>query len=117
MKLTATTTLPLILALSVSSHAFAQEDMKGMDMKDMEKKQTHHSKTTTHKANAIVKEIDVSTGMVTLAHDPIKSLGWPAMTMAFAVKDKALLDKLAVGKKVHVKLSKQGDDYVITSVK
>lgn len=39
------------------------------------------------------------------------------MTMSFGVKDKTLFDKLAVGKKVHVELSKQGDDYIITSVK
>ncbi|WP_259657558.1 copper-binding protein [Escherichia coli] len=44
-------------------------------------------------------------------------MGWPAMTMAFAVKDKALFDKLAVGSKVHVEFKKEADGYVVTSVK
>jgi Cu/Ag efflux protein CusF len=39
------------------------------------------------------------------------------MTMSFAVKDKALLNKLAVDKKVEVEFVQQGKDYVITGVK
>jgi Cu/Ag efflux protein CusF len=39
------------------------------------------------------------------------------MTMGFSVKNKALLDKLAAGKKVDVEFTQQGGDYVITSVK
>lgn len=55
MKLTAT--LSLILTLSVSSHASAQsEEMKDMDMKGMKEKQTNHSKTIKHQANAVVME-------------------------------------------------------------
>src|SRR2546427_8169770 len=67
--------------------------------------------------DAVVKEFDAVQGKVTLAHGPVKSLGWPAMTMAFGVKDKALYDKLAVGAKVHVGFKKEGDGYVVTSVK
>ena len=105
-------------------------DMKGMDMKDMDaqkckdmmkgtdkKHPAKESKAMTHKADAVVKDVDAANGKVTLAHEPVKSLGWPAMTMGFAVKDKMLLDKLAVDKKVHVEFKKQGDDYVITAVK
>ena len=120
MKLS--TTLSLIVALSVSSLAYAQSsgtkdmDMKGM--KDMDKKHpTKEAKAMTHKVDAVVKDVDAASGKVTLAHEPVKSLGWPAMTMGFAVKDKMLLDKLVVDKKVHVELQKQGNDYVITAVK
>jgi Cu/Ag efflux protein CusF len=84
--------------------------MKGMDTKGS-------AKSTAHEADAVVKEFDAAQGKVTLAHGPVKSLGWPAMTMAFAVKDKALFDKLAVGAKVHVEFKKEGDGYVVTSVK
>jgi Cu/Ag efflux protein CusF len=75
------------------------------------------AKATTHAAVAVVKNIDVANGKVTLAHEAISSLKWPAMTMAFAVKDKTLFDKLAVGKKVDVELMKQGKDYVVVAVK
>lgn len=100
-------------------------DMQGMDakkcnemMKGVNKKGTSKvAKSTSHETDAVVKSIDAAHGKVTLAHDPVKSLGWPAMTMGFAIKDKALFDKLAVGSKVHVKFVKEGDGYVVTSVK
>lgn len=105
-------------------------DMKGMDMKDMDaqkckdmmngkdkKRPAKDAKAMTHKAVAIVKDVNAANGKVTLAHEPIKSLKWPAMTMSFGVKDKMLFDKLAVGKKVHVELMKEGADYVVTAVK
>jgi len=105
-------------------------DMKGMDMKDMDAKKCKDmmksmgtkstakaTNSTSHEANAVVKNFDAAQGKVTLAHGPVKSLGWPAMTMAFDVKDKALFDKLAVGAKVHVGFKKEGDGYIVTSVK
>ena len=39
------------------------------------------------------------------------------MTMGFKVKDKMLLDKVAVDRKVDVEFVKEGKDYVITSVR
>ena len=144
MKLIAT--LSLILVLSASSLAIAQSggmkdmdmkqcmEMKGMkgmgmkdmdmskckDMKDMEmdkKVQGTAPKVMTHKATGVVKAVDSSKGKVTLAHGPVKSLKWPAMTMNFAVKDKTLFDNLTVGKKVKVEFIKQDTDYIVTSVK
>ena len=101
------------------------KDMKDMDsktcmdmMKNMDKKtKGKAAKGTTHEAVAVVKSVDAANGKVTLSHEPIKSLNWPAMTMAFAVKDKTLLEKLTVGNKVDVEFKKQDSDYVITQVK
>jgi Cu(I)/Ag(I) efflux system protein CusF len=70
-----------------------------------------------HQATGVVKSVDRAKSTVTLAHDPVKSLKWPAMTMPFAVKDKALLEKLQAGKKVEFEFVQQGKDYVITAVK
>ena len=44
-------------------------------------------------------------------------VNWPPMTMGFTVKDKMLLDKLTVDKKVNVEFKKEGSDYVVTAVK
>jgi Cu(I)/Ag(I) efflux system protein CusF len=115
-----TTTLLIAITLSASSLAYAQTDtMKDMDMmKNMDTKSSGKpTQGATHKAVAVVKRIDAANGKVTLSHEPIKSLNWPAMTMAFAVKDKALLQKLAVGNKVDVEFEKQDNAYVITKVK
>jgi len=71
----------------------------------------------TYKAVGTVKKIDAARGRVTLAHEPIPSLKWPAMTMGFGVKDKALIGKLAPEKKIEFEFVQQGSDYVIVSVK
>ena len=55
----------------------------------------------------VVKKIDAKSGSVTIAHDPIKALNWPAMTMPFKVADKALLAKMKVGAKVRFDLRGQ----------
>ena len=65
----------------------------------------------------VVKKVDPRAGTVTLAHEPVKSMKWPSMTMAFQVKDKAVLDKLGEGKKVEFEFEQRGKDYVITNVK
>lgn len=114
MKLTAV--IPLILTLSASSLANAQSG--GMDMKDMgNKPEIQGSKSGTHQMKAVVKAVDMDNGKVTLAHEPVKSLNWPAMTMKFSVKDKVLFDKLHVGQKVEAEFIQQGSDYVVTGVK
>ena len=70
-----------------------------------------------HQATGVVKSVDRTKSAVTLAHDPVKSLNWPAMTMGFQVKEKALLDKLQQGKKIEFAFVQEGKNYVITSVK
>lgn len=55
--------------------------------------------------------------MVTIAHEPINSLNWPAMTMGFKVKGPMLLGKPAQGRKVTFEFVREGDDYVVTSLK
>ena len=49
--------------------------------------------------DAVVKKIDKAGKKVTLAHGALPS-GMPAMTMAYAVKDAALLDGMKEGQKI-----------------
>jgi Cu(I)/Ag(I) efflux system protein CusF len=105
----------IALALAATAPAFAQADsMQGMGM---DKDQAKGAKASLHQATGVVRNVDAGTGKVTLAHGPVKTLNWPAMTMSFGVKDKRLLEKLGVGKHVQVTFEKQGDGFVITSVK
>ncbi len=95
-------------------------DMKGMDMKGMDMKgmgSGDKTQGTVHSAVGVVKNVDPAKSTVTLDHEPVKSLNWPAMSMGFTVKDKAMLDKLTADRKVEVEFVQQGKDYVITSVK
>jgi len=90
--------------------AHAQSGMKGMDMKS-----DRTAAAAVHKATGVVTKVEKN--KVTIQHGPVGSLNWPAMTMAFTVKDKALMSKLAKDKKVDFEFEKQGRDYVVTSVK
>lgn len=124
-----TSTISLILIWSASGLAMAQSGgmnhvgMPGMQHGEMtkaeagKKAQDDTQKAPAYQAVAIVRAANPSKGSVTLAHEAIESLHWPAMTMGFAVKDSKLFDKLAVGKKVQVELTKLGSDYVVTAVK
>jgi Cu(I)/Ag(I) efflux system periplasmic protein CusF len=68
-------------------------------------------------AVGVVRQVDPTAGTVTIDHEAIVGLGWPAMTMSFRVKDKTLFDRLAVDRKVQFRVVKQGAAYVVTSVK
>lgn len=96
--------------------AFAQMNMGEMKSMDMGNKTAAATKQT-HSAKATVKKADSKAGKVTLAHEPVPTLNWPAMSMNFKVKDKALWSKLEDGKNVEVEFVQDGNDYVLTKVK
>jgi Cu(I)/Ag(I) efflux system protein CusF len=108
-------TLVLALALPAAAVMAQQkmDDMKGMDMA----KKPAAGMQMAHKAMGTVKKVDAKAGVVTLAHEPVTSMNWPAMTMGFKVKDKMLMNKLSDGKKVEFEFMQEDKDYVITSVK
>ncbi|MBI2753771.1 MAG: copper-binding protein [Betaproteobacteria bacterium] len=116
--------LTLAFAASVAAAPFAAAqsdsmkgmDMKGMDMRGMEMKKGD-SDEKPHKGVGVVKSADARKGTVTIAHGPVQSLSWPAMTMTFAAKDKKTAESLKPGQNVEFEFVRQGKDYVITSVK
>ena len=124
MKRIAMLGLLVVLIVVAPQVAFPQssdmKDMKSKDMKSMEKQgmgMNDKMATTTHKGVGVVKEVNAADGIVTVAHEPIKSLNWPAMTMGFKLKDKAMVNKIKPGDKVHFTVVQAGKDYVITSIK
>lgn len=56
--------------------------------------------SATHRGEGTVEAVDAKTASVTLAHGPIPTLKWPAMTMDFKVKDAALLRSLKPGQRI-----------------
>lgn len=73
--------------------------------------------TVTHEGTATVKGIDLDKGTVKLAHGPIASLKWPAMTMDFKFKDSALMQGINVGDAVTFTFVESNGDYVVTHIK
>jgi Cu(I)/Ag(I) efflux system periplasmic protein CusF len=107
--------ITVVVALATPLAVIAESgDMKGMDMKGVS---SDKGQERAHKTTGTVTKIDSAKNAVTIAHGPVPSMKWPAMTMTFGVKDKVMLDKLTTGKKVDVEFVQQGKDYVITDVK
>lgn len=107
-----------LLALSTGAAAQSHGEMNmpmpksgGMDMK-----KDGASAGTTHHAEGVVKTIDQAKSTVTVAHDPVKSLGWPTMSMGFKVPDRALLAKFKQDQRVSFEFVQQGGDYVVTQI-
>ena len=71
------------------------------------------AKAKAYQATGVIKKTDAAKSSVTVAHGPVKDLNWPAMTMAFKVIDKALLDKLAVDRKVEFSFAQDGKIFVV----
>lgn len=76
---------------------------------------TSHASAQMPSGTGQVAAVDRTGGQVTLAHDPIPVLGWPAMTMGFKVMDVQQLDALKPGDRVRFELTSDPDTkgYVI----
>ena len=95
MRKLSTYSLTVTLLLSVSG-ALAQQKMD--DMRSMQPGSKPAATQSAHTAIATVKKVNPKAGTVTLAHEPVKSLNWPAMTMQFAVPEPALFERLPAGR-------------------
>ena len=63
-----------------------------------------------------VRKVDKDARKVTLRHGEIKQLDMPAMTMAFAVKEPTMLDKVKVGDKVKFQAEIVGGKLTVTVI-
>lgn len=69
-------------------------------------------------ATGQVVSVDAGKNAIKIKHDPIKSLGWPVMTMLFTVGSGVDLSGVQAGDAVTFTLKPQGkDDYVISGLK
>lgn len=61
---------------------------------------TGESARATHRGEGVIRALDFAHGVVTLAHEPIASLNWPAMTMDFRVLEPSLLQSFKPGQRI-----------------
>lgn len=112
MKSISKLTLALACGMSVAPFTLADD--------------SHHSGGTTKVAASSsasaamsegeVKKVDKSAGKVTIKHGPLKNLDMPGMTMAFRVKDPAMLDQVKAGDKINFVADKSGEQFVVTKI-
>lgn len=65
---------------------------------------------------AEVRRIDGEGLRLTLKHAEIKSLDMPAMTMVFRLRDKAMLQGLAVGDRVRVQVLRESGQFLVVAL-
>ena len=71
--------------------------------------------TSTFSATGVVKAVDPAGKTVTIAHDPVAALQWPAMTMTFNAPD-ADLSSLKQGDQVSFEFAVTGMEGTITTI-
>lgn len=92
--------LAIALAMTATaSIAAAQQGAHG-DHGSHDAHAGHQAAAPAELTDGEVKKIDKETGKITLRHGELKNLNMGAMTMAFRVKDQAMLDQVKVGSKV-----------------
>ena len=64
-------------------------------------------------SDAEVRKVDKDNKKLTLKHGEIKNLDMPGMTMVFAVKDPAMIDRVKAGDKVKFKAEKINGTYTV----
>jgi Cu(I)/Ag(I) efflux system protein CusF len=91
-------TLASILTFATAEAAMSQPAAK--PMADMPGMSMPASATKAGKGTGVITEIDAKAGTVTIKHQPIAALGWPAMTMGFKAAPASLLNGFKVGQKI-----------------
>ena len=91
-------TLATLLTFTTAAAALAQPAAKPMAA--MSGMAMPAAAAKTGRGTGVITAIDADTGTVTIRHQPIAALGWPAMTMGFKARSPALLKGLKVGQKI-----------------
>ena len=70
----------------------------------------------TAQGTGVVEAIDTAKGTVTIKHQAIASIHWPAMTMTFKADPPNLLKDVKVGEKVNFTLHPAGANSTVTAI-
>lgn len=70
-----------------------------------------------YRASGTVKSVDAGRLSASVAHAEIPALSWPAMTMTFKLKDRALAERLRTGERIEFKFIQSGNDYLIVDAR
>ncbi|MBY0563696.1 MAG: copper-binding protein [Hyphomonadaceae bacterium] len=65
----------------------------------------------------VVTAVDPAAGTISLDHEAITAINWPAMTMQFRADDPSILQGLAVGDRVRFELKSARESTIVTAVR
>lgn len=99
----------LLAAVSVQA-----AEMTGMKM-DGTKMEEPAATAPVNRTTGVVKELDAKKGTVTLSHEAVPTLKWPAMTMAFKISPE-LAKGIEVGQRVDFEFEAKGMSATIAKI-
>ncbi|ADO49497.1 cation efflux system protein CusF [[Enterobacter] lignolyticus] len=102
-----------VLSLVMAQAVQANEQHQGMAMSGSETS----AQPQVVSASGVVKEIDLKNKKITIAHEAIPAIGWPAMTMrfTFATQDDSI-SALKPGSQVNFSFIQQGNISLLQSI-
>lgn len=95
------------------AHTAMAADMAGMKM-DSPSSAASEQGQVNH-AVGVVKAVDATKGAITLSHEAVPEIKWPAMTMAFSATP-AQMASVKVGQKVQFEFTAVGMKAAITKI-
>jgi len=103
--------------LKAALETFGGHGGHGAQSKPDAAKPSPASAARVHKGKGTVEAVDPGGGTVEINHGPIPSLKWPAMTMEFKVKDKAMLAGVKKGQAIEIDITQRGPgEFVIERI-
>ena len=88
----------------------------GQGMQDMQMGKNMPCANQTAQGTGVVEAVDTAKGTVTIKHQAIASIHWPAMTMTFNADPPGLLKDVKVGEKVNFTLHPDGANSTVTAI-
>jgi len=105
----------LIAALGLAATPVLAQSMGG-NMEGMPGMKHDMSANKSAQATGTVTALDVKAGTVTISHNPIAALNWPAMTMSFKVNPVSLVKTVKVGQKIRFTVMTGGAAPEVTTI-
>ncbi len=111
-----TTLLSGMILMAVCGMAQAAPEQHDMSQHDMSNHQMAMQNAARHEGAGVLKAINAQAGKVQIAHEPIASLNWPAMTMWFTLHTPMPAD-IKVGDRVRFELEQtHGNQWDISKI-
>lgn len=103
----------ILLVMTIPAFAQATSGMQGMQMGEGVHGMKMHE---TAQGTGVIKAIDSARDTITLQHQAIESIHWPAMTLTFWATPPSLLHSVKIGEKVDCTLHPDGANSTVTAL-
>lgn len=103
-------------SMKASLMRMSESNSEKENREKMTKEMTESINDLLIKGKGKVSSLMLDHGMITLQHEPIKLLNWPAMTVEFTTKEGVSLQGIMLGDQVEFELIKQADKYFISAI-